>query len=98
MQVIKSVVEDITLSPVEKVLFAILYCRKQGDVCRLSVNELVQKVGVGLETLRKSLQNLEIEGFIKVKDDCQISDASSFLSCAVLEEKFKDSKPEVPRP
>ena len=98
MEIIKAVFEDSTLSPVEKVLFAILYCRKQGDECRLSVNELVQYAGVELETLQESLQNLEQGGLIKIKDECQITDATSFLSCAVLEDNLKPKKPDVPRP
>ena len=98
MEVIKEVVEDRTLSPAEKVLFAILYCRKQGNECELSVQELVQAVGVELEALRESLQNLEQGGFIRVKQDCQITDASSFLSCAVLGDDLKHKEPDVPRP
>lgn len=98
MEVIKEVVEDRTLSPAEKVLFAILYCRKQGNECELSVQELVQAVGVELEALRESLQNLEEGGFIRVKEDCQITDANSFLSCAVLGDDLKHKEPDVPRP
>ncbi len=98
MEIIQAIVEDRTLSPVEKVLFAIIYCRKQGDECRLSVNDLIQDVGLELKTLRESLQNLEQGGFIRINDDCQISDATSFLSCAVLGENLKSNKPNVPRP
>lgn len=98
MEVIKEVVEDRTLSPAEKVLFAILYCRKQGNECGLSVQELVQAVGVELEALRDSLQNLEQGGFIRIKEDCQITDANSFLSCAVLGDDLKHKEPDVPRP
>ena len=53
MEVIKQIVEDKTLSPAEKVLFAILYCRKQGNECGLSVQELVQNV----EILRSRLES-----------------------------------------
>src|SRR6056300_704664 len=98
MKVIKAVVEDKTLSPAEKVLFAILYCRKEGNECTLSVQELVHFLGVELEAMQKSLQNLEQEGFIKFKEDCNITDASSFLSCAVLGEDLKHKEPDVPRP
>jgi hypothetical protein len=98
MKTIRAIVEDSVLSPVEKVLFAIIYCRKQGDECRLSVDELVRYVGVELKTLRESLQNLEQGEFIKIKDDCQINDATSFLSCAVLPDRLKAEGPDVPRP
>ena len=98
MEVIKEVVEDRTLSPAEKVLFAILYCRKQGNECELSVQELVQAVGVELQVLRESLQNLEEGRFIRVKEDCQITDANSFLSCTVLGDDLKHKEPDVPRP
>ena len=98
MKVIKAVVEDKTLSPVEKVLFAILYCRKEGNECTLSVQELVHYLGVELAVMQKSLQNLEQREFIKFKEDCNITDASSFLSCAVLGEDLKHQKPDVPRP
>ena len=63
MEVIKAVVEDPTLSPVEKVLFAILYCHKEGRECNLSVQDLIDYVGVELETVRKSLQHLDQGGF-----------------------------------
>ena len=98
MEVIKAVVEDPTLSPAEKVLFAILYCRRQGKVCNLSVQDLIDYVGVELETVRKSLEHLEQGGFIRVKKDCQITDASSFLDCAFLAEDLKHKDPNVPRP
>ena len=98
MEVIKEVVEDRTLSPAEKVLFAILYCRKEGNECALSVQELVQSVGVELKALRESLQTLEQGGFIRLKEDCQITDATSFLSCAVLGDDLKHKEPDVPRP
>ena len=98
MEVIQTIAEDTTLSPAEKVLFAILYCRKEKDECHLQVGELVQYVGVEVKTLLGSLQNLELGGFIKIKDDCEIIDASSFLSCTVLQEKLKPNEPDVPRP
>ncbi len=98
MEVVKAVVEDPTLSPVEKVLFAIIYCRKQGKECNLSVQDLVDYVGVELEAVRKSLHHLEQGGFIKIKKDCQITDASSFLTCAVLAKDLTHKDPNVPRP
>ena len=98
MKVIKAVVEDKTLSPAEKVLFAILYCRKEGNECTLSVEKLVHYLGVELEAVHESLQNLEQGGFIKFKKVCSITDASSFLSCAVLGEDLKHQEPDVPRP
>jgi hypothetical protein len=98
MQVIKAVVEDPTLSPAEKVLFAILYCRKEGAKCNLSVQELAHHVALELGELRASLLHLEKGGFIKLDEDCHITDATSFLSCAVLAEDPKHKKPEVPRP
>ena len=98
MKVIQAVVEDQTLSPAEKVLFAILYCRKEGNECTLSVQEVVHYLGVELGVLQESLQNLEQGGFIKFKQDCNITDASSFLSCAVLGEDLKHKEPDVPRP
>jgi hypothetical protein len=98
MEVIKQVVEDPTLSPVEKVLFAILYCHRQGKECNLSVQDLVDYVGVELEKVKNSLEHLEQGGFIKIKKDCQITDASSFLTCAVLAGDPKHKDPDVPRP
>lgn len=98
MKVIKAVVEDKTLSTAEKVLFAILYCRREGNECTLSVQEIVHYLGVELEVIQESLQSLEQGGFIKFKEDCDITDASSFLSCAVLGEDLKHQKPDVPRP
>jgi len=98
MEVIKEIVEDPTLSPVEKVLFAILYCNRQGKECNLSVQDLVDYVGLELEKLRKSLEHLEQGGLIKIRKDCQITDASSFLTCAVLGEDLKHKDPNVPRP
>lgn len=98
MEVIKQIVEDPTLNPVEKVLFAILYCNRQGKECNLSVQDLVDHVGLELEKIRKSLEHLEQGGFIKIKKDCQITDASSFLTCAVLVEGLKHKDPKVPRP
>ena len=98
MEVIKTVVEDPTLNPAEKVLFAILYCHRQGKECNLSVQDLIDYVGIELATVRKSLEHLEQGGFIRVKKDCQITDASSFLDCAVLAENLKRKDPNVPRP
>jgi hypothetical protein len=98
MEVIKAVVEDPSLSPAEKVLFAILYCHRQGKECNLSVQDLIDYLGVELGTVRKSLQQLEQGGFIRVKEDCQITDASSFLNCAVLTEDPIQKVPKVPRP
>ena len=98
MKVIKEIVEDTTLSPVEKVLFAILYCRKEGHECRLSIQELIQSVGVELKAVRGSVKNLEEKGFIRLKEGCQITDASSFLACAVLGDDLKHKEPDVPRP
>ena len=98
MKVIKAVVEDPTLSPAEKVLFAILYCRKEGARCNLSVQQLAQHVALELEELRESLVHLEKGGFIKLDEDCHITDATSFLSCAVLAEDLKHKEPDVPRP
>jgi predicted transcriptional regulator len=98
MEVIKAVVEDPSLSPVEKVLFAILYCNKQGKECNLSVQDLIDRVGLEVAKVKKSLQHLEQGGFIRVKKDCQITDANSFLTCAVLAEEIKHKDPNVPRP
>ncbi len=49
-------------------LFAILYCRKEGNECTLSVQELVHYLGIELEARQESLQNLEQGGFIKFKE------------------------------
>ena len=98
MDVIKTVVEDPNLSPVEKVLFAILYCNRQGKECNLSVQDLIDRVGLELGKVRKSLQHLEEGGFIRVRKDCQITDANSFLNCAILAEGIKHKDPNVPRP
>jgi DNA-binding HxlR family transcriptional regulator len=98
MEIIKAIVEDTTLGAAEKVLFAILYCRKVGDECRLSVNQLIEYVGVELKTLRQSLKNLEQGGFIKIKEECEIIDATSFLACTVLGEELRHNRPDVPRP
>jgi len=98
MEVIKTVVEDPSLSPAEKVLFAILYCHRQGKECNLSIQDLIDRVGIELEKVQKSLQHLEQGGFIRIKEDCQITDASSFLNCAVLTEDMKGKSPHVPRP
>jgi predicted transcriptional regulator len=98
MEVIKAVVEDPSLSPVEKVLFAILYCNKQGKECNLSVQDLIDRVGLEVAKVKKSLQHLEQGGLIRIKKDCQITDANSFLTCAVLAEEIKHKDPNVPRP
>ena len=98
MDVIREVLEDPTLSPVEKVLFGILYCRKEGNECKLSIKDLVRHVGLQLESLRESLEHLELSGFIRLDEGCEITDASSFLSCAVLEERIRSKEPHVPRP
>jgi predicted transcriptional regulator len=98
MEVIKAVVEDPNLSPVEKVLFAILYCNKQGKECNLSVQDLIDRVGLEVAKVKKSLQHLEQGGLIRIKKDCQITDANSFLTCAVLAEEIKHKDPNVPRP
>jgi DNA-binding MarR family transcriptional regulator len=98
MEIIKTVVEDPSLSPVEKVLFAILYCNKQGKECNLSVRDLIDRLGLELKNVRKSLQHLEQGGFIRVEEDCQITDANSFLNCAVLADEIKHKDPNVPRP
>ena len=98
MDTIRAIMEDTTLTPVEKVLFAILYCRREGNQCTLSVQQIVEQVGVQLESLQESLQGLEQRGFIRIAENCRIYDASSFLSCAVLVETLERRKPEVPRP
>lgn len=98
MEVIRAVMEDSTLSPVEKVLFAILYCRRQGDRCQLTVEEIIQKLGVQPEALGNSLQRLEQGGLIRVKEGCRITDATSLLSCAILEDPGRLRKPQPPRP
>jgi hypothetical protein len=98
MDVIKEVLEDHTLGPAEKVLFAILYCRREGIHCKLSAQELAQAVGLELDALRESLQHLEQERFIKIEEGCEIIDATSFLACAVLGEDLKHKEPDVPRP
>ena len=98
MDVIKTVMEDSALSPVEKVLFAILYCRKEGDQCRLTVQEIIHKVGVQLASLQESLQRLEQKGFIRVREDCDITDASSFLTCTVLQDPGGIKQDQAPRP
>ena len=98
MDVIKEVLEDRTLGPAEKVLFAILYCRREGKDCKLSVQELVHAVGLELNALRESLQHLEKGGLIKIDKGCEITDATSFLACAVLGKDLKYKEPDVPRP
>jgi uncharacterized protein (UPF0548 family) len=98
VDVIRMVMEDTQLSPVEKVLFAILYCRRAGNECRLSVEEITHRVGVGLGILDESLQRLEQRGFIRIKEGCPIEDASTFLSCSVLEENAARSSLREPRP
>jgi hypothetical protein len=98
MDVIKAVMEDETLSPVEKVLFAILYCRRQGDSCRLSVQEIIQGVGGELGTLQQSLDRLTQAGFIKLRENCDITDATSMLSCTILLSSQPSAEARTPRP
>jgi len=98
MDVIKVVMEDETLSPVEKVLFAIIYCRRQGDQCQLTAQEIIHKVGVGLGIIRRSLERLEQAGFLAVRDNCEITDATSLMSCTVLLHSPRSGTPQTPRP
>ena len=98
MDVIKAVMEDETLSPVEKVLFAILYCRREGDRCQLTVREIVQRVGVELGIIRRALDRLEQGGFLEVREKCEITDASSMLSCTILHHYRRSGEARTPRP
>ena len=98
MDVIRRVMEDTTLSPTEKVLFAILYCQKEDNSCQLSVQEVVRQVGVELESVLGSLQGLEEGGYIKLNEGCRVNDATDFISCAVLVRNPTTGDPEVPRP
>ena len=98
MDVIRRVMEDSTLSPTEKVLFAILYCQKKGNSCQLSVEEVIKQVGVELESVLGSLQGLEEGGFIKLDEGCRVNNATDFISCAVLVRNQTSGDPEVPRP
>jgi hypothetical protein len=98
MDVIKAVMEDETLTPVEKVLFAILYCRRQGEHCQLTVQEIIRRVGGGLGTIKTSLEGLEQAGFIRLREDCEITDATSLLSCAILVQPPRSAEARTPRP
>jgi hypothetical protein len=98
MDVIRAVVEDSSLGPAEKVLFAILYCRREGDQCGLSVREIVHQVRERLEALDESAHHLLHGGFFNLQEGCDISDATTFLSCAVLGEPVRPKKPQAPRP
>jgi len=98
MDVIKAVMEDETLSPVEKVLFAILYCRRQGDRCRLSVQEIIARVGVELGIVQRSLDRLERAGFLKLRENCDITDATSMLSCSIRLSYQPSGEARTPRP
>jgi DNA-binding MarR family transcriptional regulator len=98
MNVIQTVMEDETLSPVEKVLFAILYCRREGDHCALTVREIVQRVGVELGIIQRSLDHLERAGFLELREDCEITDATSLLSCTILPRSHRSGEAQTPRP
>jgi DNA-binding MarR family transcriptional regulator len=98
LDVIKTVMEDETLSPVEKVLFAILYCRREADHCRLTVREIMRRVGVELGIIRQSLHHLEQAGFLDLKEDCEIIDATSLLSCTILRHSRRSGEAQTPRP
>lgn len=98
MDVIKAVMEDESLSPVEKVLFAILYCRRQGDHCRLSVREIIERVGVELGIIQRSLDRLEQAGFLELRENCDITDATSLLSCTILLPSHRSGEAQTPRP
>jgi len=98
MDVIKAVMEDETLRPVEKVLFAILYCRRQGDHCRLSVQEIIERVGVELGIIQRSLDRLEQAGFLELRENCDITDATSLLSCTILLHAHRSGEAQTPRP
>jgi len=98
VDVIKSVMEDATLSPVEKVLFAILYCRREADHCHLTVREIIQRVGVELGLIQRSLDHLEQAGFLQLTADCEITDATSLLSCTILARSQLSGEEQTPRP
>jgi predicted transcriptional regulator len=98
VDVIKTVMEDETLTPVEKVLFAILYCRRQGEHCQLTVQEIIQRVGADTGTIRRSLQGLEQAGFIRIREGCEITDATSLLSCAITVGSPPSAEARAPRP
>jgi len=98
MDVLKTVMEDETLSPVEKVLFAILYCRREADHCDLTVLEIIQRVGVELGIIQRSLDHLEQAGFLELREDCEITDATSLLSCTILTRSQHSGEAQTPRP
>jgi DNA-binding MarR family transcriptional regulator len=98
MDVIKAVMEDETLSPVEKVLFAVLYCRREADHCHLTVREIIQRVGVELGIIQESLDHLERAGFLELREDCEITDATSLLSCTILRHSRRTGEAQTPRP
>ncbi|HYA03043.1 MAG TPA: hypothetical protein VEI04_07995 [Syntrophobacteria bacterium] len=98
IDVIKAVMEDQTLTPVEKVLFAILYCRRQGEQCQLPVQEIIKRVGTELGTIQRSLEGLEQAGFIRLRENCEITDATSLLSCAILIRSPLSAEARTPRP
>jgi len=98
MDVIKAVMEDETLSPVEKVLFAILYCRREADHCHLTVREIIRRVGVELGIIQRSLDHLEQAGFLQLTRDCEITDATSLLSCTILTHPQRSGEAQTPRP
>lgn len=98
MDVIKVVMEDETLTPVEKVLFAILYCRRRGEHCQLTVQDIITRVGAQLGTIQRSLEGLEQAGFIRLRENCEITDATSLLSCAILVRPPLSAEARTPRP
>jgi DNA-binding MarR family transcriptional regulator len=98
MDVIKAVMEDQTLTPVEKVLFAILYCRRQGEQCQLTVQDIITRVGAELGTIQSSLEGLEQAGFIRPRENCEITDATSLLLCAIPVHRPLSAEARTPRP
>lgn len=98
MDVIKAVMEDETLSPVEKVLFAVIYCRRQGEQCQLTVQEIIQSVGADLGIIQRSLDRLEQAGFLEVRENCEITDATSLLSCTIPLHSRRSGETRTPRP
>jgi DNA-binding MarR family transcriptional regulator len=98
LDVIKTVMEDETLSPVEKVLFAILYCRREVDHCRLTVRDIIRRVGAELGIIQQSLDHLEQAGFLELREDCEITDATSLLSCTILLYSRRSGEAQTPRP